>query len=238
MTRCDDLRLALGSYALGGLDPDQAAEVERHLNGCDACRTAYERLARLPALLDLVEPSQSPREHPSAPLEDAVLAGFRDARGERPAPRRTRRRFRLPQLRVALPSALVGAVLAVAALAIGGALSQAPEPVTTVTLRPPAGAANMSATARLTSGAAGTEVELDARLAPLRAGEVYELWFGREDGRVSAGTFTVDRDGRARLRLSAAARTGEHDQIGITREPDGLDPAGNGPAVVTGTLQG
>jgi hypothetical protein len=82
----------------------------------------------------------------------------------------------------------------------------------------------------------GTEVELDARLAPLRAAELYELWFVRGGGRVSAGTFTVDRDGRAKLRLATAARSGEYRRIGITREPDGLDAARNGPSVVVGSL--
>lgn len=55
---------------------------------------------------------------------------------------------------------------------------------------------------------------------------------------MSAGTFTVDRDGRAELRLATAARSGEYERIGITREPDGLDPARNGPSVVAGALTG
>jgi hypothetical protein len=53
---------------------------------------------------------------------------------------------------------------------------------------------------------------------------------------VSAGTFTVDDDGRANLRLTSAARAGRYERLWITREPDGTDPARNGPSVVVGAL--
>jgi hypothetical protein len=88
----------------------------------------------------------------------------------------------------------------------------------------------------LVSTDAGTEVELDARLPRLKAGEVYELWFGGDDGIASAGTFAVDGGGRAEVRLTTAARPGRYKRLGITREPDGFDPARNGPSVVAGSL--
>ena len=59
---------------------------------------------------------------------------------------------------------------------------------------------------------------------------------GRRPGRVSAGTFTVYQDGRAELELATAVRTDRDERLGITREPDALDPARNGPSVAVGTL--
>ncbi|MGH2949592.1 MAG: zf-HC2 domain-containing protein, partial [Solirubrobacteraceae bacterium] len=41
MTGCDDLRPALGAYALGALDADEAARVRRHLQECPACAAEY-----------------------------------------------------------------------------------------------------------------------------------------------------------------------------------------------------
>lgn len=89
MTRCDDVRLSLGAYAIGGLDQDETAEVERHLRTCSACRTVHAELAPLPALLDLVDPGASTAAAPSARLEGSVLAGFAAQRPEPPAARST-----------------------------------------------------------------------------------------------------------------------------------------------------
>lgn len=43
--------MALGSYALGALDPPEADQVRRHLLECPACRAEYRELAAVPALL-------------------------------------------------------------------------------------------------------------------------------------------------------------------------------------------
>ena len=44
-------RVALGSYALGALDPVEADHVRRHLLECPECRAEYRELAAVPALL-------------------------------------------------------------------------------------------------------------------------------------------------------------------------------------------
>jgi anti-sigma factor RsiW len=46
-----DQRIALGSYALGALDPLEADQVRRHLVECAACRTEYRELAAVPSVL-------------------------------------------------------------------------------------------------------------------------------------------------------------------------------------------
>jgi hypothetical protein len=46
-----DQRIALGSYALGALDPAEADQVRIHLVDCAACRAEYRELAAVPAVL-------------------------------------------------------------------------------------------------------------------------------------------------------------------------------------------
>src|SRR4051794_35856514 len=86
--RCEDSELLLGSYALKGLEPDEAARVEAHLAGCDRCRDAYARIAALPAMLDLLQPAGPAPAPPPSHLEAAVVAAYG---AERPSPRRRRR---------------------------------------------------------------------------------------------------------------------------------------------------
>jgi anti-sigma-K factor RskA len=237
MTRCD-VRLSLGAYAIGALEPDEAERVRDHLQTCAACRAVHADLAPLPALLDLVDPGASPAAAPSPSLEGSVLAGFA---AQRPTPAAPKRRGRWrglarPTWRVALPSGLAGAAATVALLAATGNLSPDGSGGERVDLTSPSGAGGARAAARLSATSTGTRVDLKATLPPLRRGEVYELWFVRDGGRVSAGTFGVDADGRAELRLATAADPRRYARMGITREPDGLDPARNGPSVAVGRL--
>ena len=50
---CEHLRSAVGAYALGALDPDEAAAVRRHLETCPECAAEHDALAPLPGLLSL-----------------------------------------------------------------------------------------------------------------------------------------------------------------------------------------
>jgi anti-sigma factor RsiW len=227
VTRCSDIRVLLGSHSLGGLDREDTELVERHLESCAACRSARAKLAPLPGLLDLVDADRPHDEAPSPQLERAVLSRFES---ERPTPAR-----RTPRWRVALAGGLAGVAATVAVLALAGAFSADDSAEARVALSPPAGAPAAGAQARLVTTSAGTEIELDAELPQLERGELYELWCVWGDVRLSAGTFTVDADGRASVRLTTAAPAHIMDRLGITREPDGLDPARNGPVVVTGT---
>ena len=226
--RCDDAKLLLGSYALGGLEPEEATEVERHLAGCERCRLALDRIAGIPKLLDTLEFEPS-HATPPPELERGVLATFAAQQ-----PRRTRG----SRWSLAGAAALAGAVATVAVLALTGAFSSNRPDETLVTLVSPTGDRHATAHAHLTRTPAGTEVKLDATLPRLHANEIYELWFGGAHGVVSAGTFTVDNHGWAEVRLTTGVRPGSYTRMGITREPDALDPARNGPAVVTGPLPG
>jgi hypothetical protein len=237
VTRCDDLRPLLGSYVLAGLDGGETVSVKEHLRTCDDCRREHARLSPLPALLDVAELRDVADVTPSPRLEGSVLAGYAAlGGGTGRAPRRARRPWAgRPRWQVAAAGGLAGVAATIAVLAIAGAFSGGVAQ-TRVALMPPSGGGAARAEARLTSTSAGTAVRLDADLPPLRPGELYELWFGRPDGVVSAGTFRVGADGRADVRLTTAARAGRYERMGISREPDAADPARNGPAVVVGAL--
>jgi anti-sigma-K factor RskA len=238
VTGCGDARVLLGSYVLGGLDADETAIVEEHLRTCADCREAHARLASLPPLLDLVDPQWSAETAPAPLLEQSVLARFAasEVGGDGTKRDGRRRASRSARWKIAAASAVGGAALTLAVLALAGTFSSDGAAEMRVRLAPATGRGTANAQARLVSTRVGTEVDLDADLPRLRAGEIYELWFGRGDGIVSAGTFTVDDRGWAHVHLTTAARVGGYERLGITREPDGADPARNGPAVVVGAL--
>jgi anti-sigma factor RsiW len=201
----------LGAYALGALPEEEEAQVREHLARCASCRDEHARLAALRPLLDLAEaaPDRPALEEPSPLLEDAVLAGFRGAKPRAPA----RRRLALPSLRVALPSAAAGAVLAVLVLALSGALSggDGSQATTTVELRGASG----SARAVLAAAEVGTVIELDARLPPSGRREHYDVYMLAGDYEISAGTFRVGADGRVSAQLACGGSPDLYDRIEI-----------------------
>lgn len=73
----------LDGYLDGEFDLAAGLEIERHLQGCPACRAAYEQRQALSRRIR----AQAPRHAPPAHLSTAVLAGLRRADGEA-APRR------------------------------------------------------------------------------------------------------------------------------------------------------
>lgn len=89
------LRIDLGCYVLGALDPAQHERVSRHLRTCAGCQAAYRELAALPALLArLTEaeattgqepPARRTRPDPSGP------SGCRARRRTKPAEQRNTR---------------------------------------------------------------------------------------------------------------------------------------------------
>ena len=55
MTACDDVRVLLGAYALGSLDPADEQLVRDHLESCDACSAESADLGRTASALALVD---------------------------------------------------------------------------------------------------------------------------------------------------------------------------------------
>jgi hypothetical protein len=105
---CGRARELLEAYALGALNEDERAEVERHLEGCPDCRELAGELDalahRLPGAL-----AAASALRPPGTLRQQVLAGLdvaesRPARSRRALPRRTL----VVALAAALPALAVG----------------------------------------------------------------------------------------------------------------------------------
>jgi len=233
MTNCHENEPLLTSYAFGALDPDEQVQVEHHLAQCPECRDALAALADLPALLDLAGSAETTIQTPPPLLEASVIAGLPFHHRSSP---RTRRG---PGLRSRGTRALAAA-LAVLVI-VGVVLSQlgtgSIDHSVRLTLRPSSDAPEARAIVRLLPHPWGTEVDLTAHgLKPTQEPQIYEVWFVSPRGRVSAGTFTVGPRGSVTVRLAAAARENQYTNLGITREPDGLNPSRRGPNILRASL--
>src|SRR3954447_1934351 len=77
----------IAAYLLDALEPGEAAELERHLAGCDECRTELEWLRPAVQLLpESVERIEAPPD-----LRGRLMAQVRSELESDPAPRRSRR---------------------------------------------------------------------------------------------------------------------------------------------------
>ncbi len=157
-------------------------------------------------------------ESPPAALEDAVLDRFARERRTTVTPARPSRRGpRWPGGRLRLGLAAGAAVAAAAVvLLLSGALSSSEdeEAFGHVDLR----GGGATAEADLRAVRAGTRVDLSVAGLPAGSEPMYQLWCIPDKGRwISGGTFRVDARGRARVRLTSAAKPGDYERIVITR---------------------
>jgi anti-sigma-K factor RskA len=220
----------LGGYVLGVLEPDEAEAFEAHLVTCAQCRTEVAELSALPGLLEQAAP---PVEVPPDLRERIFAAIKREASGPA-APQPRRAKARKPRRVVELRRV---AAVAAAIVLLGAALTvvrqvASPEPaVAEVVLRSPTGGPARG-TAEIRETDEGQRIDLEvADLPPTPPGYYYECWLvGPGDtlekpNRVSVGTFTVDADGRAKVRWNFAVDLARFPRMGVTLEPDDGNPA-------------
>lgn len=211
---CEHLRSAVGAYALGALDPEEAAVVRRHLETCPECAAEHDALAPLPGLLSLAGGAEEAVTKPLSPaFEERLLDAF--AREHASAPRRLK--WRLPRRRW-LAAGAVG-LAAVAAAAVGVSLTRddAPSPRYGVTFQNVSGPASAAASAKLESSEEGTRVHLAVRGLPPDPDAVYEVLCDAEEWTASAGTFRTDAQGKAYVIVTTALRRNEYNAIRIVR---------------------
>ncbi len=208
----------LGPYFLGALEPEEEREVEEHLEGCARCREEAQdlRLAH-ERLTDLADVTQTP----PSDLKERVMGGM---------PRRERRRAPLAIIAAA-------AVLCVLAVLVGlySSTILGREAIASANLEPTDLAPRAGGELRLQEDDPNARAELEVWGLP-RPGEheYYELWFGTEEGRMSAGTFTVDADGRDTVYMSVPEEAGEYERVGITLEKFPKEPRMSSAKVVLG----
>jgi anti-sigma factor RsiW len=209
------MRSALGAYVLGGLDPDEAAAVRRHLETCPECAAERDALAPLPDLLSLAGGAEKATAEPLSPaFEERLLDAY--ARDRSQHPRRRRLGWRRPRPRWIAVGAAV--TVAAAAAVVGISLTGEEEPTRSydVSFRNVSAPATASARANLESDDEGTEVHLWVRGLP-REEAVYEVLCDAANWTATAGTFRTDAEGRAYVVLTTALRRGEYNAIRIVR---------------------
>ena len=220
MVKHHEIRDLLGPYVMGSLDPREEREVEEHLEGCGPCREE-ERDLRIAheAMSDLAGTTGTPPPE----LKERVIAAMPGGGANRRV---------LPVWATAVAAAIL--VLAV----VGGAYFSGllgREAVASADLEPTQLAPRADGELRLREEDPNAQAELEVRGLPQPGpNEYYELWFGEEGGRVSAGTFTVDTEGRGTLQMSVPERAGDYGSVGITLERFPEEPRIDSARVVLG----
>jgi anti-sigma-K factor RskA len=212
----------VAAYLLGALEPDEAAELERHLAGCEECRTELKWLRPAVQLLpESVERVEPPRE-----LRERLMEQVRSETETTRAPQRERGwRVGSWSLRPAVSLAALALVVAtVGAYAIGNGGSGGGGTTTVVSGHSPGVTAEM-----VRSGESGT-LHL-ANLHQLPRDEVLQAWVQRGERIESAKTlFVPNPDGTASATIDGMDGVST---VMVTAEPRGGSTQPTGEPIVS-----
>lgn len=237
----DRFRQDLAAYALGSLDPDDAAALERHLETCAECRAILDDYRQaafvMPLALEITPPP------PGA--GDRLLARARAAGS--PAEPQERQpvtgRFGTTEWM------LLAAASLVLALILGGWLAWlqfddegdgAPGPTAGGRVVALDGSENApKASGHLVVPPEGSWATLVATNLPaVDEGHAYQFWFVAPGGeRVSGGVFRPDQEGGAVFEVDMPENVWTYERIGVTEEPAGGSPGPTGTNVLAGTME-
>jgi anti-sigma-K factor RskA len=230
----------IDAYALGALEPDEVAHVERHLETCDACRALLDAVRAVTSDLLLAVPQAAPppalRGRILSRIHDEAEPASQQAEHAPAPPAEPPRPGRMGRL---LRSLFGGET---PELADGDAdtllrdLLLDPE----VTIRPIAGAEHASqASARFVGAPSRHEgIVLAQGLRPLDAQHAYQVWLLRDGQPQPNNVFTVDHAGRGIGIVRAGEAPLDFDALAITPEPAGGSPEPTGDIVLAGALRG
>jgi anti-sigma-K factor RskA len=210
----------LAAYVLGALERDEAADFERHLEGCERCREEMTWLE--PAVQTLPEAVE--RQEPPRALRNALMAEVREDAREataRPAPARRRRRLLKPAMGFAVVALLVAGVLG---YEVGNGGSDGGGGAST--LERQVGGLNVK---MVQEGDSGT-LQLSG-VHQLPPDKVLEAWVERE-GQVEAvpALFVPNRDGQAETRIADMNGVAV---VMVTEEPQGGSEAPTSEPIMT-----
>jgi anti-sigma factor RsiW len=198
----------LAAFMLGALDRDEAAEFERHLEGCERCREEMTWLE--PAVQTLPEAVE--RQEPPRQLREALMAEVRDDVREaeaRPASAGRRRWLLKPAMGLAALALLVAGVVGYEVgsdgSGEGGGASTLERQVGGLTVK------------MVQEGDSGT-LQLSG-VHQLPPDKVLEAWVERE-GEVEAvpALFVPNSDGQAETRIADMSGV---ETVMVTEEPQG-----------------
>lgn len=231
--RCAEVHPNLAAFVLDGLEPEEAAEIRRHLASCPRCQDEARELRKVNRALEAAPPPADPPSY----LKEGILSRVRAERlsvsdkeepqgssfEDRTGSSRTSRFNRLKDLRVVLSSAAAAIVAFVALGVFLGFLREEP-PVATIQLVPtPREAAGLEGywgVAEIRpqpSGNQQVELKLNNFEEP-KPNSYYELWFVSGAKRISAGSFTSVGEGETRVLLNVAPEARNYRTVLITEE--------------------
>ena len=231
--RCAEVHPNLAAFVLDGLEPEEAAEIRRHLASCPRCQDEVRELRKVNRALEAAPPPADPPSY----LKEGILSRVRAERlsvsdkeepqgssfEDRTGSSRTSRFNRLKDLRVVLPSAAAAIVAFVTLGVFLGFLREEP-PVATIQLVPtPREAAGLEGywgVAEIRpqpSGNQQVELKLNNFEEP-KPNSYYELWFVSGEKRISAGSFTSVGEGETRVLLNVAPEARNYRTVLITEE--------------------
>src|SRR5215204_3660863 len=231
--RCAEIHPNLAAFVLDGLEPDEAAEIRRHLASCPRCQDEVRELRKVNRALEAAPPPADPPSY----LKDGILSRVRAERlsdsakeepqgssfEDRTGSSRTSRFNRLKDLRVVLPSAAT-AIVAFVALGVFFGFLREEAPVATIQLVPtPQEAAGLEGYWGVgeirpqPSGNQQVELKLNNFDEP-KPNSYYELWFVSGEKRISAGSFTSVGRGETRVLLNVAPEARNYHTLLITEE--------------------
>jgi hypothetical protein len=234
--RCAEIHPNLAAFVLGGLEPEEAAEVQRHLSSCPGCQDEVRELRKVNRALEAAPPPAVPPSY----VKDEILSQVRTAaepptseeeeREDSASLRERRRPFGAPRsdrprhLRVVIPSAAAAAVVVIVALGVFFGFLREEPPVATIQLVPtPREAAGLEGywgVAEIRpqpSGNQQVELKLNNFEEP-KSNSYYELWFVSGEKRISAGSFTSVGKGETRVLLNAPPEARNYPTLLITEE--------------------
>jgi len=239
--RCAEVHPNLAAFVLDGLEPEEAAEIRRHLASCPRCQDEVRQLRKVNRALEAAPPPADPPSY----LKDGILSRVRAERlsvsdkeepqgsslEDRTGLSRTSRFNRLKNLRIVLPSAVAAAIVAFVALGVFFGFLREEPPVATIQLIPtPREAVGLEGywgVAEIRpqpSGNQQVELKLNNFEEP-KPNSYYELWFVSGEKRISAGSFTSVGEGETRVLLNVAPQARNYRTLLITEEHVDKRPA-------------
>jgi hypothetical protein len=234
--KCSEIHPNLAAFVLGGLEPEEAVEVRRHLASCPGCQDEVRELQKVNRALEATPPPAVPPSY----LKDEILSKVRTAaepsssdeeeREDSASLRERRGPFGAPRsehpkhLRIVIPSAAAAAIVAIVALGVYFGLLREEPPVATIQLVPTsqeaAGLEGYWGVAEIRpqpSGNQQVELKLNNFEEP-KPNSYYELWFVSGERRISAGSFTSVDEGQTRVMLNAPLEARDYPTLLITEE--------------------
>jgi len=241
--KCAEVHPDLATFVLGGLEPEEAAEIRHHLDSCPDCQSELQELRKVNRALEAAPPPAAPPAYLKGEILSRVRAewlppsskaGATEASSSLEEQRRSHRtsRFnRFKDLRIVLPSAAAAALVAVMALGVFFGFLREEPPVATIQLIPtPQEAAGLKGywgVAEIRpqpSGNQQVELKLNNFDEP-ETNSYYELRFVSGDKRISAGSFTSVGKGETRVLLNVPPEASNYHTLLITEERVGKGPA-------------